>query len=148
MPNVESLEQADGCRSRHRQQAVRCFHRAITERDFRVIDPLDSQLLHTPYRADDVENCIDRADFVQMQVIRRDTVDRALDGSDRLECRVSRLCDLFRDLHRIDQLMYLGHRSSVRLLRNLEVDFDAPHSRTLDIRKPNFYATQAKRRWQ
>jgi len=60
-----------------------------------------------------------------MQLVGRDTVDRALDRRDRLERRVGRPRDFFRNLYRINESMYLGDRSAVRLRRNLEVHFDA-----------------------
>ena len=44
--------------------------------------------------------------------------------------------------------MNLRNRSAVWLRWNVEIDFDALHSRSLHIRDANLYAGQAKRRRQ
>src|SRR4026208_2232321 len=71
MSNVESLEKAYRRRRWNGQHSVRGFHRAIAQRDFRIVDALDSQQLDSPDRSDDVENRIDRSDLVEMELVRR-----------------------------------------------------------------------------
>src|SRR5450759_4251391 len=146
--DVESLEQTDRSRSRHWKDAVRGFHRAVTERDLRVVNALDPQQLDAPDRPDDVENRIDGSDLVQMQLVGRDTVNRALYRSNRLERLVGGPRAFFRNLHRIDQPMDLGDRSPMRLRRNLEVHFDAVNVRALYVGDANLDSRQSQRVWQ
>jgi len=88
VPYVESLEQTDRCRGGHGQDAVRCLHRAIPQRDFRIVDALDSQELETPDGSNDVEYRVDRSYFVKVQLVRRDAVYGALDCRDGIERRM------------------------------------------------------------
>ncbi len=122
MPHVESLEQPDRRRRRHRQQAMRGFYRSIAQRNLRVVNPLDTELLDTPYRADDIENRVDRSDFVEMQVVGGDAVYGALDCRNRFKRGMRRAGNLVRNLYGIDQSVYFRNRSAVRLLRNVSGD--------------------------
>ena len=67
---------------------MRGFHGAVSKRDFGVVDALDTHQLYAPNRSNDVENRIDRSDFVEMQLVGRDTVDCRLDSRNHLERRV------------------------------------------------------------
>src|SRR5438034_2463932 len=137
MPDVASLEQTDCRRSWYRKSTVGGFYRAVTERNLGVVDAIAAEQLDAPDRSHDIKNCIDRSNFVQMQIIGRDTMDGALDRRDRFERRVSLSRDSFRKLYRIDQSMNLRNRSAVWLRWNVEIDFDALHSRSLHIRDAN-----------
>ena len=80
-----------------------------------------------------------------MQLVGRDTVDGALDRRDRFECGVCRARNFLRNFYRIDQTMDLRNCSPVRLLGNIEVDFDTAHSRALDVGDANPYTIQSQR---
>src|SRR6185295_15832400 len=68
-----------------------------------------------------------------MKVVRSDSVYSALNGGDGFERRVRRPRNLFRNLHRIDQAVDLRYRATVGLGRDVEIDFDAPHTSTLHV---------------
>ena len=127
---------------------MRRFHRAIAERDPGVGDAINSQLFYAPDRSDYIENRIDGADFVQVQLVGRYSVNCRLDGSDRLECLVREARDFFRDLHGVDQAVDLGHRAPVWLGRNVKIDFHAVHCRPLDVGDSHANAVEPKRRGQ
>ena len=67
---------------------MRGFHRAVPQRDLRVVDAFDPKHLDAPDGPDDIENCVDRSDFVKVQLVRCDTMNRTLNGGNRLERRM------------------------------------------------------------
>src|SRR5262249_9809431 len=104
------------------QNPVRGLHRAVAQRDGRAVHPLDAKHFQPPDDADDVQNRIDGADFMEMYLLRWHAVDLALRGRDRGERAICELAHPFRRSASLYELSNLPDVASVRLRRNLEIN--------------------------
>src|SRR6185503_8228739 len=148
MPDAESLEQSYRRRRGHRKYSVSGLHRTVTERDCGVVDALESQQLHAPDRSNHIQNRVDGSDFVEMQLVGRHAVDRALDRRYRLEGGVGRARHLFRDFQSVDETMDFRDAPTVRLRWDIEVHLHAVNVRALHVRDSHLDSRQSQCRRQ
>jgi hypothetical protein len=78
--NRRPFEQARGCRSWHRKDAVRTRHRAAANVQRRCDDVADPKPFEAKHRADNVDDRVERPDFVQVHALDW----RAMNGRFRL----------------------------------------------------------------
>jgi len=70
----DALKQSRGCRGRNREHAVRARHRSAPDVQRRRDDPLRPELLQAVHRADDIDDGVDGADFVEVDAVDRHVV--------------------------------------------------------------------------
>jgi hypothetical protein len=91
----------------------------------------------------DIEDGVHRTDFMQVHLLRRDSVDATLSLAYQSECADRALFHPVRNRSPLDELHQLAHVSAVRLRRNLELhllarDTSSTHvsNRNTDVAKP------------
>src|SRR5687768_1221216 len=85
---------------------------------------------------------------MEVKLLRRHAVNRALYTCDRIEHGVGLLGDSGRCARPVDHCMDLGNGAPVWLRRNIEIDLDALHATPLHVGDPHTDSFQAKRRRQ
>src|SRR5436190_20510781 len=83
---------------------------------------------------------------MEMQIVRRNSVDRRLDRCYGVECRMRALANLVRNRNDVYQPMNLGHLASMRLRRNVEIDLHTFHCRPLHFRDAHSHPIESDRR--
>ena len=83
--HVPAGEQFDNSRSWVGQLAVGGMHRALPDRDRTADDPLDTEHFECGTGTDDVDDRVDRPDLVELDVVGRHAMHRALDVRKRGE---------------------------------------------------------------
>ena len=71
-------QQPGGCRSRDRELTVRGLDRAAAEPERPARDALDAEQPEPDHRADDIDDRVERADLVEVDIVDRDAMDRCL----------------------------------------------------------------------
>jgi hypothetical protein len=117
-----ALEEFERRRSRNREDSVGRLHRSVAKRNRPAIDTVDAKLLEAPHNAHDIENRIDRTDFVQMHFIGWHPVDFTLGSRDRGERGIGPLANILGRPAPRHQPANLGDVAAMRLWRNVEVD--------------------------
>ncbi len=105
----------------HRQRAVRRTRRAAAGRQRRTVQPLDAKQPQSYDAAHDVDDRIERADLVEVDLVFGHAVDARLSGGQQPEHRRRSLPVVVRQRRCLDQRKHVG-QAPVRLRRFGEVD--------------------------
>jgi hypothetical protein len=143
-----AFQQLQGGGRGHRQDAVRRPNGSVAERDRPAVNLLDAQEMHPPDGPDDIEDCIDCPNLVQVDRVRIDAVDLSLGRGDRRERGVRALADLIRCATRGDEPPDLLDVPAVRLRRNVEVHLPARDVAAQHVLDPDADAIESHLRRQ
>src|SRR5438105_11524533 len=142
--DLHSFQQDRRRRRRNRKLSVSRLDPSLSDRDRQVIHSFDPQLFEALDAADDVEQGIDSADFMQMDLLRRDGVHPAFRVTDESECSDGALFHPIGYGGPLDEVDELSDMTAVRLRWDREFDLLACNSGPAHVSNRNTYVVQAE----
>ena len=112
---------------------MRGLHHTIAESDWPAVHALDAEQLQAPDHADDIENRVYSADFMQVHLLRGNAVDLAFHSGDRREGGIGAFAYRIWCAARGNELPNRAQVPAVRLRRNREIDFLARQPAADDV---------------